>query len=164
MKMEEKINILLVDDRPENLLALEAIIERDDYHLIKASSGEEALKYLLKYDFAAILLDVQMPGNDNKSTKNFYQSEDKGLKQEIFETVINRTKELYSISTRERDVFKLMISGLSNKEISEQLFISEHTVKNHITHILQKLNVTDRVQAIAMVYGMCINKGEKLFT
>ena len=61
------------------------------------------------------------------------------------------------------DVFKLIINGLSNKEISEQLFISEHTVKNHITHILQKLNVTDRVQAIAMVYETCINEGEKLF-
>ena len=53
------------------------------------------------------------------------------------------------------DVFKLIINGLSNKEISEQLFISEHTVKNHITRILQKLNVTDRVQAIAMVYETC---------
>ena len=62
------------------------------------------------------------------------------------------------------DVFKLIVNGLSNKEISEQLFISEHTVKNHITHILQKLNVTDRVQAIAMVYETCMNEGGKLLT
>ena len=77
MKMEEKINILLVDDRPENLLALEAIIESDDYHLMKASSGEEALKYLLKYDFAAILLDVQMPGMDGFGTAKIIKTREK---------------------------------------------------------------------------------------
>ncbi|HWL27210.1 MAG TPA: EAL domain-containing protein [Ureibacillus sp.] len=99
----------------------------------------------------------------NINSMNLYQSEEKNLKQEILEAAINQTKELYFLSSREMDVFKLIISGLSNKEISEQLFISEHTVKNHITRILQKLNVTDRVQAIAMVYKTCINEGEKFF-
>lgn len=73
----EKINILLVDDRPENLLALEAIIEKDEYQLIKAYSGEEALKYLLKYDFAAILLDVQMPGIDGLGTAKIIKAREK---------------------------------------------------------------------------------------
>lgn len=77
LKNEDKINILLVDDRPENLLALEAIIERDDYNLVKASSGEEALKYLLKYDFAAILLDVQMPGMDGFGTAKIIKAREK---------------------------------------------------------------------------------------
>lgn len=77
MNLEEKINILLVDDRPENLLALEAIIERDEYNLIKAYSGEEALKYLLKYDFAVILLDVQMPGLDGFSTAKIIKAREK---------------------------------------------------------------------------------------
>jgi CheY-like chemotaxis protein len=77
MSNDEKINILLVDDRPENLLALEAIIERDDYNLIKASSGEEALKYILKYDFAAILLDVQMPGIDGFGTAKIIKAREK---------------------------------------------------------------------------------------
>lgn len=73
----EKINILLVDDRPENLLALEAIIERDDYNLIKANSGEEALKCLLKYEFAVILLDVQMPGIDGIETAKIIKAREK---------------------------------------------------------------------------------------
>jgi PAS domain S-box-containing protein len=57
-----QVEILMVDDRPENLLALEAILEPLGHTLIRAQSGEEALRAVLKHDFAVILLDVQMPG------------------------------------------------------------------------------------------------------
>ena len=57
----EKIDILLVDDRQENLLSLEAVLESPRYSLIKASSGDEALRYLLNNTPALILMDVQMP-------------------------------------------------------------------------------------------------------
>src|SRR5690348_16722358 len=57
-------DILLVDDRPENLLALEAILSGVGRKLVSAHSGGEALKRLLEQDFAVILLDVQMPGMD----------------------------------------------------------------------------------------------------
>jgi signal transduction histidine kinase len=59
---DERVNILLVDDRPENLLALEAILEPLGQELIRANSGPEALKRVLEMEFAVILLDVQMPG------------------------------------------------------------------------------------------------------
>ena len=63
-----RAKLLLVDDRPENLLALEAILEPLDTDLVRASSGEEALRQLLGEEFAAILLDVQMPGLDGFQT------------------------------------------------------------------------------------------------
>ena len=56
------VEILMVDDRPENLLALEAILEPLGHKLVRAQSGEEALRAVLSHDFAVILLDVQMPG------------------------------------------------------------------------------------------------------
>ncbi|HET9424179.1 MAG TPA: ATP-binding protein [Gemmatimonadaceae bacterium] len=60
--LASRVEILLVDDRPENLLALEAILEPLGHKLIRAQSGEDALRALLAHDFAVILLDVQMPG------------------------------------------------------------------------------------------------------
>jgi PAS domain S-box-containing protein len=63
-----RASILMVDDHPSNLLALEAILDPLGQELVKATSGEEALKFLLKRDFAVILMDVQMPGLDGFQT------------------------------------------------------------------------------------------------
>src|SRR6266704_3995553 len=59
---QEPVKILLVDDRPENLLALEGILEPLGQTLVRAHSGPEALRCVLEWEFATILLDVQMPG------------------------------------------------------------------------------------------------------
>jgi len=58
----QKKNILLVDDHPENLLALEAVLGAPEFQLVRAQSGTEALKHLLQTEFSLILLDVCMPG------------------------------------------------------------------------------------------------------
>jgi CheY-like chemotaxis protein len=69
--------ILMVDDRPENLLALEAILQGLGHELIKASSGENALKCLLTTEVAVILLDVQMPGMDGFETAGHIKRREK---------------------------------------------------------------------------------------
>jgi PAS domain S-box-containing protein len=71
------VEILLVDDRPENLLALEAILEPLNQKLIKAHSGDEALRKLLLHDFAVILLDVQMPGINGFETARLIKSRER---------------------------------------------------------------------------------------
>jgi signal transduction histidine kinase len=77
MMQTEKFNILIVDDHPENLLALESILENPDLNILKASSGNEALGLLLDYDVSLVLLDVQMPGMDGFETAELMRSNDR---------------------------------------------------------------------------------------
>ena len=65
---EEKVNILLVDDRPDKLMALEAVLRDLNQNVVTAKSGKEALRQLLQAEFAVILLDVSMPGMDGFET------------------------------------------------------------------------------------------------
>jgi DNA-binding NarL/FixJ family response regulator len=69
-------------------------------------------------------------------------------------------KELHDLSERELDVFRLIARGLSNIEIGQELYISDTTVKTHITHILQKLNLRDRVQAVVLAYETGLFDGD----
>ena len=63
-----KVNILLVDDKPERILSLEAVLENLNQNIVRAFSGREALRALLQDEFAVILLDVNMPGMDGFET------------------------------------------------------------------------------------------------
>ena len=74
---DDRVNVLLVDDQPANLVALEAMLQGLGQNLIKAESGREALKWLLTHDFAVILLDVKMPGMDGFETATLIRQRDK---------------------------------------------------------------------------------------
>jgi signal transduction histidine kinase/DNA-binding response OmpR family regulator len=77
MTIEQSVHILLVDDRMENLLTLEAILEPLGHDLVMAQSGAQALRALLKQDFAVILLDVQMPDIDGFETAKLIRARDR---------------------------------------------------------------------------------------
>ena len=61
-------------------------------------------------------------------------------------------KAVDTLTTRELEVFRLITQGLSNAEIGQELFISDTTVKTHVTRLLQKLDLRDRAQAIVLAY------------
>src|SRR5690349_17625857 len=90
---EPAVNILLVDDRPENLLALEASLSYLEQNLVKANSGREALKLLLDHDFALILMDVHMPDLDGFETAALIRQREKSQNIPIiFLTAMNKSE------------------------------------------------------------------------
>lgn len=89
--IEQKL--LLVDDQPANLVSLEAVLEGEGRTLIKAHSGPEALKILLKEDISLVLLDVQMPGMDGFEVAELMrQRKDTQTIPIIFVTAISKEK------------------------------------------------------------------------
>src|SRR5882672_6941178 len=77
METEERINILMVDDSPTNLLALESILQAPERNLVSAASGDEALRYLLDNEVAMVLMDVYMPGLDGLETAELIRGRDR---------------------------------------------------------------------------------------
>ena len=90
----EDAPILIVDDRVENLVALEAILQPLGHSIIRAGSGQEALRQLLLHEFAVILLDVQMPGMNGFETANLIKARDRSSHTPIiFLTAISKEEE-----------------------------------------------------------------------
>lgn len=89
-----KINILVVDDRPEGVLAVQAVLSSPSYNIVTASSGNEALKHLLHDDFAVILMDVQMPIMNGFETASIIKTREKSKDIPIiFMSAINQDEQ-----------------------------------------------------------------------
>ncbi|HET7461023.1 MAG TPA: ATP-binding protein [Longimicrobium sp.] len=94
MSPANRARLLLVDDRPENLMALEAILEPLGHELVRANSGEEALREVLRRDFACILLDVQMPGLNGFETAELIKKRERSrFTPIVFLTAISKEDE-----------------------------------------------------------------------
>jgi signal transduction histidine kinase len=123
MQSDPLINILLVDDRKENLLALEALLSPLGHRLVSVGSGEEALKCLLHDDFAVILLDVQMPAIDGFETAELIRGRERSSETPIiFLTAVN---------TSNLHVFRGYVAGAVDyllKPIVPEILLSKVTV------------------------------------
>ncbi len=136
MQLDSKVNILLVDDKLENLLALEAILERLGQNLVKATSGEEAFRCLLHQDFAVILLDVQMPGIDGFETATLIRSRGRSRHTPIIF--------LTAFSTSDQMLFKGYSLGAVDyllKPIDTNILLSKVTV---FVELFQKTQAVQR--------------------
>ena len=116
-------NILIVDDREQNLVALEKVLKRSDLNIIKARSGNDTLAMVLEHDFALVLLDVQMPDMDGYETaKLLRENRETSHIPIIFVTAINKEK---------RHIFKGYKSGAVDylfKPIDEEILNSKVSV------------------------------------
>ena len=93
MDTSEKAKVLMVDDEPKNLLALEAVLEGLRLELVRAHSGAEALRCLIKDDFAVILLDVQMPEMDGFECATLIRARERSRYSPIvFMTALGKTE------------------------------------------------------------------------
>ncbi len=77
MSGDDRPWILVVDDSPANLIAVEAVLQPLDVEVVTAGSGEEALWHLLRHDFAVVILDVAMPGMDGFETATRIRERDR---------------------------------------------------------------------------------------
>jgi PAS domain S-box-containing protein len=135
------VDILLVDDRAENLLALEAILEPLGQRLVRARSGEEALRCLLDRDFAVILLDVQMPGLNGFETAQLIKARERTkFIPIIFLTAISKDDEYvfqgYSVGAVDY-MFKPFQPAILRSKV--QVFVDLY---------LQQLRITEQEQRL----------------
>jgi PAS domain S-box-containing protein len=167
------VEILLVDDRPENLLALEAILEPLNQTLIRAHSGDEALRKLLLHDFAVILLDVQMPGINGFETARLIKSRERTKYIPIiFLTAISKDEayvyEGYSVGAVDYlskpfqpDILRSKVSVfvdlyLKQKQLSEQQVLLRASEVREL-ELKHKLEITESEARFSEIVGSAMD-------
>jgi len=142
----EPVDILIVDDRSENLLALEAILEPLGQKVVRASSGEDALRVLLERDIAVILLDVQMPGLNGFETAQMIKSRERSKYIPIiFLTAISKEQEYvyqgYSVGAVDY-IFKPFQPEILRSKVS--VFVDLYVQQRRISEQEQRLRESER--------------------
>jgi signal transduction histidine kinase/DNA-binding response OmpR family regulator len=162
----DRINILMVDDSATNLLALEAILRAPDRNLIRASSGEDALRYLLDNDAAVVLLDVYMPGIDGLQTAELIRGREKCRDIPIIFLTANTTGQThlsrgYSLGAVDYIVKPVDPAILKSKvAVFVELFRKTQEVKRQARLLEEKNRELENANLVRL--GMLIELGHEL--
>jgi signal transduction histidine kinase/DNA-binding response OmpR family regulator len=143
MAPEAKVNVLLVDDQASNLLSLEAILAGEGLDLVRAVSGEQALMQVLDKDYAAILMDVQMPGMDGFETAELIRDRDRSRHTPILfltafqstEAQIHRGYALGAVDFLSKPVVPAVLR--SKVAVFVELFLKTEQVKRQAAHLVE---------------------------
>jgi signal transduction histidine kinase len=138
----ESVDILLVDDQPENLLALESVLDDSGYNLVKAHSGIEALRCLLKRDFAVIVLDVQMPGMDGFETAQWIKSREKTKTIPIIFITASTREEEFAFTAYSVGAIDFMVKPFSPQILRSKIegFVQMHKAQKKLQLQTELLN------------------------
>ena len=141
-----KVNILVVDDRPEGIVTLEAVLTNPEYNLVVANSGREALSHVLNQEFAVILMDVQMPEMDGFETATLIKQREKSKNIPIiFLTAINKTDQYVSRGYELGGVdyiFKPFDSYILKSKVA--VFVELHKKNNLLLEQAEALRIMER--------------------
>jgi two-component system sensor histidine kinase/response regulator len=155
MAVPQKAQILLVDDHAGNLLTMEAILQSQDWDIIKAQSGHEALRYLLRQDFAVILLDVQMPNMDGFETASLIRSRERSQDIPIIFLTAYNTNDMhvfkgYSVGAMDY-LFKPVVPEIlrSKVEILVRLYNKNEEVKRQVVQLEQANRELEELEAFS---------------
>ncbi len=139
---KEQFSILIVDDIKENLVALKAILERDDVTIHQASSGKLALELLMKHDFCLALLDVQMPEMSGFELAAFMRGSKKTKNIPIIFVTANSKENDFSFKGYESGAVDFLIKPLDAHSVKSKvnIFIELYQQKNELTKTQEDLN------------------------
>lgn len=167
MNKRDNINILVVDDKAENLLVMESLLDSMNCNIIKATSGNEALSLMLDYDFALVLLDVQMPEMDGFETAELMRSiERTRYIPIIFVTAISKEQKCifrgYELGAVDY-LFKPIESGILKSKI--KVFIELHNQRKiveeqasllelKVKELMELQAVNSTLESLSMLDGL----------
>ena len=162
MEINSPVKILLVDDLPENLFALEVILSNENYSCVKANSGNEALKILLhQQDFAIILIDVQMPMMDGFETVELIRQIDKLQHVPIIFLTASMDNSLQIFKGYQAGAVDYMIKPISPEILKAKVavFVDLHTKNQELlvqAQQLKKLNTDLKAQKSRSEYSLSL--------
>jgi len=136
-QIKEDATIVMLTMHEEEQFLFESIKAGAIGYLLKSRAPQELIQVI---EAASDGLSLLQPSMASKLLTEFSQLEKKAEKAKRYE----------NLTPREREVLALIAKGMSNKEIARQLFISDKTVKNHLSNIFEKLHINDRTSAAVM--------------